>query len=73
MGERTAHLFKALRLLEEINEEIYNSFVPISENEAEGRLECIESQYEYTRDTIIDWIGEAARCWAVSRPTAADF
>ena len=73
VSERTAHLFNALRLLEEINEEIYNAFSHLGEDEAAGRLECFESQYNYTRDTLKDWIAEAAHAWATSAPTPAEF
>ena len=73
VSERTAHLFNALRLLEEFNEEVYNAFSHLGEDIAARRLECFESQYNYTRDTIKDWIGEAAQEWAVTRPTAAEF
>lgn len=73
VSERTAHLFNALRLLEEFNKEVYNAFTPFGEEVAGEKLSCFDSQYTHARDTILDWIGEAAFGWAISEPAAAEF
>lgn len=73
VGEKTAHLFNALRHIEEVNEEVFDAFSRISEEEANARLECFGPQYEYIRDTLKAWIAEAAGTWAVSSPTPPEF
>lgn len=67
VGECTAHLLNARRLLEELQEEVVDAYRDLGENETDTRLAALRDGADMIRETLGSWIAERVEAWAYSR------
>lgn len=70
VGEPTAHLFNAARLLELATCEVYRAFEHLGEDYADRNSNVFAEGMKDARDCVDDWVLERLRDWtaAIERP-----
>lgn len=72
LSDRTAHLCNALRILEIMQQEVYDAYAPAGEDRANAALEAIGNNADYIKKVLEGWISDEVHDWAISEPRRAE-